>query len=231
MEYIAEALRIIFSFDPEVYEIIGLTLRMTATSTLIASMIGVLCGSWLGQSGQFFGKRLIMRIVNTFMSLPPVVAGLFVYLLLSRNGPLGSLQLLYSFTAMVIAQVILIVPIVTGLTCSAVSDKAPVVKETCKGLNISKTKTKWLLLKECKNPLLSAIVAGFGRAMSEVGAINIVGGNIQFRTRTITTAIMTETSKGLFAYSIALGIILLAISFFINWLMQRIVQGDKRNDR
>lgn len=231
MQDLIEAFRLLFTLDPEVYGIIGLTLRMALTSTCIASVLGILCGLALGQSGPFCGKRLIENIIRTFMSLPPVVAGLVVYLLLSRNGPLGALGLLYSFWAMVIAQVILIMPIVTGLTMTAVAERAAIVRETCLGLGLGLAKQRRLLTRECLNPLLSAVVAGFGRAMSEVGAINIVGGNIQFRTRTMTTAIMTETSKGKFGYSLALGIILLLLSFLINWGIQAFAGKDARNDR
>lgn len=222
----AEAFELIFSFDKELYGIIGRTLILTFASTLIATVIGVLLGILLG-SRTFRGKRIVMRVVNTLMGLPPVVAGLIVYLLLSRNGPLGFLSLMYSMSAMIVAQVLLITPIITGLVSAAIQEKTTEINETCIGINIDRKRRMRLLLAECKGPVLAAILAGYGRANSEVGAIMMVGGNIQHKTRVMTTTIMMETNMGNFGVSIALGIILLVIAFVTNWLVQRL-QGAAR---
>jgi tungstate transport system permease protein len=159
------------------------------------------------------------------MGFPPVVAGLVVYLLLSRKGPLGRLELLFTPSAMVIAQVLIVVPIITGLTIGAVKLKVGPVQETCRGLGIGSTKTLAMLFHECRYPIISAIIAGYGRAISEVGAIMLVGGNIQYNTRVMTTAIVLETGKGNYDKALALGAILLAISFIINWMIQYIQEG------
>ncbi len=218
------ALKLIVTFDPQVYEIIGLTLVVTIVSALVSSACGVPLGILLGSS-EFRGRKIIMKLVNTFMGIPPVVAGLIVFLLLSRSGPLGSLSLLFTPTAMVIAQVLLIWPIVTGLTASAISLKKTVVLETCKGLCLSSKTAKGLLRRECKTPIISACIAGYGRAISEVGAIMLVGGNILHKTRVLTTAIVLETGKGNFAVSLALGLVLLLLSFAVTSLISYFGEG------
>lgn len=215
------ALILIISFDPDTYEIIGLSMVITTFSTVIASAVGLPFGLLLS-SKTFFGKRLLENIITTFMGLPPVVVGLVVYLFLSRNGPFGSLQLLYTPAAMVIAQIIIVFPIITGLTMAAVKLKLRPVTETCKGLCIGKFKTILLISFECRYAIVAALLAGYGRAMSEVGAVNLVGGNILHNTRVMTTAIMLETSEGNFSGALALGIILIFISFIINWVSHRI---------
>lgn len=215
------ALSLIISFDPDTYEIIGLSMVVTTLSTVIASVIGLPFGLFIS-SRSFPGKKLLESIITTSMGLPPVVVGLVVYLFLSRNGPLGSMQLLYTPAAMVIAQVIIVFPIITGLTMSAIKLKFRPVTETCKGLGIGKKQTVLLLSYECRYALVSALLAGYGRAMSEVGAVNLVGGNILHNTRIMTTAIMLETSQGNFSDALALGIILLSISFVVNWASHKI---------
>lgn len=203
--------------------ILSLTLVMTVLSTGIAAMLGIPAGVFLASVG-FPGKKLLRRVIQTFMSLPPVVAGLFVFLLLSRSGPLGSLGLLFSLPAMVLAQVVLIFPIITSLTLSAVEVKRPQMIETMLGLSLSRRQEYGLLLWECRLPLVVVILTGFGRAVSEVGAVMMVGGNIAGKTRVMTTAIMLETSKGNFTGAIQLGLILLALSFGVNifavWLQE-----------
>ena len=215
-----EAVKLILSFNNEIYGIIVLTLAITVISTVTASVFGVPLGILLG-SCNFRGKKLLVRIVYTLMGIPPVIAGLIVYLLLSRKGPLGGLKLLFTPSAMVIAQVIIILPVVAGLTIGAVKLKVKPVTETCAGLGISRFKTLMLLLHECRYPVISALLAGYGRAVSEVGAVMLVGGNIQHHTRVMTTAIVLETGKGNYGKALALGIILLMISFTINWVVQR----------
>ena len=159
-----------------------------------------------------------MRITSTLMGIPPVVAGLVVFLVLSRSGPLGSLSLLFTVPAMVIAQVLLITPIVTGLTATMASSVSEAMAETIHGLNIPTRRKVGLVLRECRASLVSVGLTGFGRAISEVGAVQIVGGNVQFHTRVMTTAIMLETNKGNFEFAVALGIILLCLAFAINAL-------------
>ncbi len=216
MESFKEALALVFSLDKELMHIIGVTLRMSLTSTAISCIIGIPLGIFLG-STEFRGKSFVMRFLYTLMGLPPVVAGLIVFLLLSHRGPLGSLRLLFSVEAMVIAQCILIIPIVAGLCASVIGINAPSLLETANGLRLPRyTKTK-LLLIENKIPLISVALTGFGRAISEVGAVSLVGGNIQFKTRVMTTAIMLETNKGNFEFAIALGVILITIAFIINF--------------
>ena len=216
-----EASRLITSFDSEIYGIIALSLVVTIISTVISAALAVPSGIIIG-SREFKGKRLLIRLVNTFMGLPPVVAGLVVYLVLSRKGPLGELKLLFTPTAMIIAQVIIIFPIITGITIGAVKLKVKPVQETCAGLGLSNIKILAMLFHECRYPVISAIVAGYGRAISEVGAVMLVGGNIQYNTRVMTTAIVLETGKGNYDRALALGIILLVLSFIINWLLQSI---------
>lgn len=225
-EVIGGAFSLIFTLDSEVYEIIALTLVVTFFSTLISCILGIGLGVVLGSCRDFKGKAFLVRLINTCMGLPPVVVGLIVFLLLSREGPLGSLGLLFTPGAMIIAQTLLITPIVCGLTLGAVRLKVDAVWETCLGLGMKRPKRLWLVLCEAKSAVISAVLAGYGRAISEVGAINMVGGNILGKTRVMTTAIMLETGKGNFEMSLALGMILLFLSFLINWLVQRL-QGVK----
>lgn len=209
-------------------QIIGVTLRMSMMSTLISSTLGIPLGVLLG-SYEFKGKSFINQVVNTLMGLPPVVAGLLVFLLLSRSGPLGSLRLLYSVTAMVIAQVVLITPIVTGMTANLVSLRAQSIKETCAGIGVHGGKRLIYSIYEFRIPFITVILAGFGRAIAEVGAVQMVGGNIQYKTRVMTTAIMMQTNMGRFEFAITLGFVLLIISFLINSLVQRIQERNKRD--
>ena len=228
MELIRRLLDLLFGADPELRQIIAVTLRMSSLSTLISTLIGVPLGILLGEN-DFKAKGLVTRVVTTLMGLPPVVAGLIVFLILSRSGPLGSLRLLYSVTAMVIAQVVLITPIIIGLTSNLVSLRAASINETCAGLGINGSKRLWYTLLECRIPFISTMLAGFGRAIAEVGAVQMVGGNIQFKTRVMTTAIMMQTNMGQFAFAIALGVVLLMLSFVINSLVYRVQEWDNRD--
>jgi tungstate transport system permease protein len=218
MDNLIRVLDLLFGKDPELRQIIGVTLQMSVLSTSISSLIGIPLGVLLG-GNEFRSKRWMQRITNTLMGLPPVVAGLAVFLVLSRSGPLGKFKLLYSVTAMVVAQVILITPIMTGLTANIVSIPAPRIRETALGLGISRFRQLMYLIYECRVQLLSTVLAGFGRAIAEVGAVQIVGGNIQFKTRVMTTAIMMQTNMGHFHFAIVLGAVLLIISFMINTLV------------
>lgn len=214
-EHILDALALLCSNDSELREIIYVTLRMSFYSTFIASILGIPIGILIG-ANDFFGKKFVRRICNTLMGMPPVVGGLIVFLLLSRSGPLGEYKLLYSVKAMVIAQVLLITPIVISLTIPIVGNIASSIQETAKGIALSHAKKYCLLFYECRKTLVSVVLSAFGRSIAEVGAVSLVGGNIQFKTRVMTTAIMLETNRGNFQFAIALGIVLLLISFVIN---------------
>lgn len=217
---IVKAWNLIISGNAEIYGIIILSLLVTVISTGIAAGIGIPLGMLTGTK-DFKGKRFFIRIINTLMGLPPVVAGLVVYLFLSRKGPLGGLGLLFTPTAMVLAQVIIVVPIITGLTIAAVKQKYLAVTETCKGLGLKNSRIFIVLLRECRYSIFAALLAGYGRAISEVGAVMLVGGNIQYQTRVMTTAIVLETGKGNYEQALALGMILILISFTMNWILQR----------
>ncbi|MEG0597478.1 MAG: ABC transporter permease [Oscillospiraceae bacterium] len=219
METFLEAVRLLFGADNELRQIIWVTLQLSLTSTLIASVIGISLGLFLG-TGRSALRKCLLRITHTLMGLPPVVAGLVVFMLLSRKGPFGSWQLLFSMPAMVIAQVILITPIVSGLTASAVSAKAEQLFETTRGLGLPHWKERLLLLFELRRQLVSVLLMGFGRAISEVGAVQLVGGNIQHKTRVMTTAIMLETNKGNFELAVALGGVLLLIALCVSIFAQ-----------
>lgn len=216
MDALKDAFSLVFSLDKQLWHIIGVTLRMSLASTVLSCALGIPLGIFLG-STLFRGRAMILRVLYTLMGLPPVVAGLIVFILLSRSGPFGSFGLLFSVEAMVIAQWLLITPIAAGLSASITAVNAPKVLETAKGLHLTRARTAKLLLIENRIPLVSVLLAAFGRAISEVGAVNLVGGNIQYKTRVMTTAIMLETNKGNFKFAIALGFILILIAFLINF--------------
>lgn len=224
MDVIREAAALLFGQNGELRQIIGVTLQMSFTSTLLSTCIGIPLGVFIGIR-QFRGKRLLLRITHTLMGLPPVVAGLLVFFLLSRSGPLGQFKLLYSVTAMVVAQVLLITPITVGLASSIVSAQAPLMRETALGIGLSRPRQLLYTLYECRRQLFSVLFTGFGRAISEVGAAQLVGGNIQYKTRVMTTAIVLETNKGNFGLAVALGVILLLIAFVITSMAQRLQEG------
>jgi len=217
MQTFIQALALLFEPNSELRQIIGVTLYMAFFSTAISSCLGIPLGVLIGSRG-FRGKKVVMRILNTLMGLPPVVAGLLVFLLLSRSGPLGEYRLLYTVQAMVTAQVLLITPVVAGLSSSIVSDRAPMLRETAAGMGMGRIEELICLLYDSRAQLLSTVFLGFGRSIAEVGAVSIVGGNVQYKTRVMTTAIMLETNKGNFEFAIALGAVLLLISFIINAL-------------
>ena len=215
MNELVQAFSLMLTPGSELSQIVLLTLQMAAFSTVISTAIGVPLGVCVGLYG-FPGKRLVMRLLNTLMGLPPVLAGLVVFFILSRSGPLGSLRLLYTLPAMVTAQVVLITPIVCGLSATAVSNVAPRMHETAHGMGLSRGRELSMLLYECRSQLVSILFVAFGRSIGEVGAVMLVGGNVQYKTRVMTTAIMLETNMGHFEYAVALGIVLLVISFIIN---------------
>jgi len=211
----ASALRQIVALDPQLLEIIALSLKVTLTAVTIATLLGFAVGGVLAVY-RFPGRGAVAALLNALMGLPPVVAGLIVYLLLSNAGPLGVLQLLYTPGAMIIAQVILITPIVAALTRQTCEDLLEEYRDQLRSLGASSAEMVTTLLWDGRYRLLTAVLAGFGRAIAEVGAVMIVGGNIDHVTRTMTTAIALETSKGNIAIALALGMILLAIALVVN---------------
>ncbi len=226
----------VFSLDPEVIDITLLSLRVSGTAVLIGSLIGVPIGMFLGFS-HFRGKQYLLRfvdvalrsIVNTFMGLPPVVVGLVVYLLLTGSGPLGPLGLLYSPTAMVITQLIMAIPIIIGVVMSAVGSVEKAIREKALSLGATDRQAAWMVLREARMGVLTAIIVAFGAATSEVGGIMITGGNIRWFTRTLTTAIVQEVNLGEFDTAITLGVILLSMAFIINLILTIIqLKGIKR---
>lgn len=227
MEFIRTALDLLFGSNPELRQIIGVTLRMSLFSTAISALVGIPIGVWVG-GNEFKMKGWVTRLMNTLMGIPPVVGGLVVYLLLSRSGPLGTLKLLYTVTAMVIAQVILITPILASMTANVVAIRATSIRETCHGLGIGNRERMRLMLAEFRVAFISIILAGFGRAIAEVGAIQMVGGNIQFKTRVMTTAIMMQSNMGHFELAVALGAALLVIAFVINSVVYGLQKGWQR---
>jgi tungstate transport system permease protein len=215
---IAQAFRLIVSGDPEIVGIIGLSLFVSFSSVIISTCLGMPVGILLG-THSFRGKGVLLRIIYTFMSLPPVIAGLTVFLILMRRGPLGHLQLNYTPTAMIIAQICLVTPIIIGLTYNLVREKAPVVNRLGITLGASRLEIMFLMIREMRIGLTAAVVSGFGRAISEVGAVMIVGGNIKGKTRVMTTYITELKSMGDYSRAIAIGIVLLIIAFSINAIL------------
>ena len=213
-----EAVQLIFSADRVLLQIIEVTLRMTLLSSLLALLLGVPAGAWLGCS-VFRGRKILVIVNRAFMGLPPVVCGLFCYLLFSGVGPLRSLRLLYTVTGMVIAQIILLFPMAVGMTESHTNSISPAVRETGKGMGLGKFRILLLTVNESRYQIFSTYLFLLGRAMAEVGAVSIVGGAIMFKTNVMTTAIMNYTSMGNFTTAMALGIILLLISLVLNSVM------------
>ena len=209
------ALRLIATLDPNLIEIVVLSLRVSLTAVLIGSAIGFALGGALAVY-RFPGRAALAATLSALMGLPPVVAGLFVYLLLSTSGPLGVLQLLYTPWAMIVAQIVIVTPIVGALTRQACEDLLEEYDEQLRSLGASSPAIVGTLLWDGRYRLITAVLAGFGRAIAEVGAVMIVGGNIDHVTRTMTTAIALETSKGEIALALALGIVLLLTAFVVN---------------
>ncbi len=211
----AEAFRLILSFDPELGEIVGLSLRVSLTAILIAAILGMPLGAVLAVS-RFPGRGGLVVLLNALMGLPPVVVGLVVYLLLSRAGPLGEYGLLYTPTAMVIAQAILVAPIVAAISRQTLEDLWSEYEDQLRAFGVSGWGMVKTLIWDARYSLLTALLAGFGRAVAEVGAVIIVGGNINHVTRVMTTTIALETSKGNLSLALGLGIVLVAITILVN---------------
>ena len=215
---IAEAIRLLVTGDPEVLRITLLSLEVSVAAVGLSLVVGIPLGTTLALT-RFPGRGLVVSLVNTGMGLPPVVVGLFVSILLWRNGPLGVIGLLYTPSAIVIAQFVIAVPIVTGLTLAAVQQIPPEFRLQMLGLGASRLQVLWILLIEARLPMLAALMAGFGGVISEVGASMMVGGNIRGQTRVLTTATVLETGKGNFDVAIALSLLLLLITFLVNWAL------------
>jgi tungstate transport system permease protein len=214
-EAFSEAFDLITSANADLYEILWLSVQVSLTALVIASLLAMPLGTILAIS-EFRGRRAIITFFTAMMGLPPVVVGLFVYLMLSRSGPLGVLELLYTPTAMIIAQIILIMPIVTSLTYQIIEELNREYRDLFFSLHINPKRAILAYLWDGRYSLLTTVLAGFGRAISEVGAVMIVGGNINHLTRIMTTAIALETSKGELALALSLGIILLAVALVVN---------------
>lgn len=218
-----KAIRLLAGVDRELLKIAWLSLKVSATATIVAMLIGLPLGTWLAL-GKFKGRRLLLAIANTGMGLPPVVVGLTVAILLWRTGPLGFLGLLYTPTAMVSAQFLIAVPIITGLTTATIQSLDPRIRLEALALGASIPQLVRVLWREARLGLLATVMAGFGGAISEVGAVLMVGGNIKGQTRVLTTSIVTETRVGHFDQAIALSIILLLLVFLTNVVLTYLQQ-------
>ncbi len=227
MDFFLEGLRqgvlLILKGDSEVLGITSFSVYVAGISTLLACAIGVPVGFVVGTT-RFWGRRAAITALNTMLAFPTVVVGLIVWGLLSRNGPLGALELLYTGWAIIAAEVILASPIVAALTASAVQGIDPRVRRTALTLGAGPLRTHWEVAREVRYALLTGVVVAFGRVLAEVGAAMIVGGNIRHHTRTLTTAVALAASQGDFALAMALGLILLALAFTVNLLLQ-LLQG------
>jgi len=223
---IREAFRLLVTLDGEVFTITLLSLKVSGIATLLSVGVGMGSGTVVALT-DFPGKRFLVSVVNTGMGLPPVVVGLFVTIFLWRNGPFGYLEILYTPTAMVIAQFVIAAPIVMGITIAAIQNLPPNLKLQILALGATRLQMVRLLVREARLPLLAAVMAGFGGVISEVGASIMVGGNIKGYTRVLTTATVMESSKGNFDTAIALGIILLGLCFGINYLLTIIQQRER----
>jgi tungstate transport system permease protein len=226
LDGLAKALSLLVHLDPEVLGITALSLEISAAATLLSLVVGISAGVAVALS-RFPGKRLVVSLVNTGMGLPPVVVGLFVSILLWRSGPLGGLGLLYTPTAIVIAQAVIATPIVMGITVSAVQSLPPALHLQILALGATRPQQLWLLVREARLPLMAAVMAGFGGVISEVGASIMVGGNIKGSTRVLTTATVMEVGRGNFDVAIALSFILLAASLGVNYLLTVVQQRER----
>ena len=220
---IKEAFWLIVRGDPDIWAVTWLTLKVSGIATGISLLIGLPLGTWLALR-KFTGRGCLFSFINTGMAFPPVVIGLWVSIFLWRSGPLGYLGLIYTPTAMVIAQTIIATPIVIGLTIAALQQLNPYLRVQLLGLGASRLQVTFALWRESRLLLLAALMAAFGSVISEVGASMMVGGNIKDQTRVLTTAIVLETSRGRFTIAIALGFILLLIAYLVNYILTSIQQ-------
>jgi tungstate transport system permease protein len=223
---IVQAFQLIIHGDREMLRIAALSLEVSLLATAISLIIGITVGTAIGLS-KFIGRQFIISLVNTGMGLPPVVVGLVVMIFLWRSGPLGDLNLIFTPTAMVIAQITISLPIIAGFTMASIQQLDPKLRLQILALGASRLQMLWLILKETRLPLLAAVMAGFGGIISEVGASQMVGGNIMGQTRVLTTAIVMEAGKGDFGLAIALSVILMLIVYLVNLVLTMIQQRGK----
>ena len=223
LEGVRQAVGLLVEGDGEIWSILWLSLEVSGSATLISLLIGIPAGTALALT-RFPGRGLVVSAVNSGMGLPPVVVGLFVTIVLWRSGPLGSLEILYTPAAIVVAQAVIASPIVTGITLAAVQQVPREFRLQLLALGASRVQMVWTVLREARLPMLAAVMAGFGGVISEIGASMMVGGNIKGQTRTLTTAMVLETSKGDFDVAIALSLLLLALVFLVNWALTSIQQ-------
>lgn len=219
----AEALQLLLAGDAELSGILGRSLLISGSATLLAMLIGVPLGYVLART-RFRARTLLLGAVNTGMGMPPVVVGLVVWLLLTRSGPLGGLDLVYTKQAMVLAQFIIATPLVVGFTAASIQALPAQLPDLLRSLGAGRVRTLWILAREARLGLLAAVMAGFGAIVSEVGASMTVGGNLRGSTRVLTTAIVTETGRGNISLALALGLLLLALAFLVNLLLTAIQQ-------
>ena len=223
---IKNAAVLIFTGNREIYEILFTTIKVSGIAVLFSILFGVPLGIVIGLN-KFRGKRLAITLINTGMSAPPVAVGLMIILFIWRSGPLGFMELLYTPTAMIIAQMIIAFPIITGITLAAIQQINPGLKQQALSLGANRIQLLWILIKEAKYSIYTAIAAGFGRAISEVGAVLIVGGNIVGETRVLTTSTIQMVRMGKFDVAISLVVILLALSLGINFAIILIQQKER----
>ena len=223
----AEALRLLGGGDPELRAIVLRSLAISAAATLLAMVIGVPLGYALAR-GRFRGRTALLAVVNTGMGMPPVVIGLLVWLLLTRSGPLGGLDLIYTRRAMVLAQFLIATPLVIGFSAASVQALPPQLPDLLTSLGAGRLETLWILSREARLGLLAAVMAAFGAIISEVGAAMTVEGNLRGSTRVLTTAIVTETSRGNLPLALALGLVLLLLAFVVNLMLTVLQQRRAR---
>jgi len=225
-EGLRKALQLLVTLDPEVLGITLLSLQVSLAATAVSVVVGISAGTAIALS-RFPGKQLVVSLVNTGMGLPPVVVGLLMTMFLWRSGPLGSLGLLYTPAAIVLAQAVIATPIVTGITIGAMQGLPAALRLQILALGATRTQLIWLLLREARLPLLAGVMAGFGGVISEVGASIMVGGNIRGSTRVLTTATVMETGRGNFDVAIALSAILLLVTLLVNYLLTLVQQRER----
>lgn len=223
---IVQAFQLLIHGDPEMLRIAALSLRVSLSATAVSLILGIAAGTAIGLN-KFTGRKFVISLVNTGMGLPPVVVGLVVMIFLWRGGPFAFLHILFTPTAMVIAQVIISLPIVTGFTSASIQQLDAKLRLQILALGASRFQMLWLVLKETRLPLLAAVMAGFGGIISEIGASTMVGGNIKDQTRVLTTAIVMEAGRGDFGLAIALSVILMILVYAVNLLLTMIQQRNK----
>jgi len=226
LQGLADAWELVVTLDSDLLEIVALSLKVTLSAVAIASIIGLPLGAWLVVN-RFKFRRYAIAVLNALMGLPPVVVGLFVYMMLSRSGPFGVFGLLFTPTAMIIAQVLIITPLIASIAHQTIRDLWAQYHDLLISLNTTRWQRIKALLWDGRRALLTAMLAGFGRAIGEVGAIMIVGGNIDHSTRVLTTAIALETGKGNFAFAMGLGIVLIGLAVAVNMMIHTLSRTER----